>query len=137
MPEDPPVYPAATPLKQTLIGAESILYGICEVTSAFGEVESCTLSDECDEQEFKNCKGNTKMVLLTNERYELDLEVIFDASVGLPSRGADVAFPTVGVIGQYIRGSIVWSKEDRVKMRMTCKHWKSLGSSPTVTSIGS
>lgn len=135
MPEDPPVYPAAAPLNQTLIGGTSILYGLCEITTAFGEVESCTLSDECDEQEFKNCKGNTKMVLLTNERYELDLEVIFDSTIGLPDRGDAVAFPTVGVIGQYIKGSIVWSKEDRVKMKMTCKHWKSLGSAPTVTTL--
>lgn len=126
-----------TPLNQTLIGGDEddILYGVCEVTDAFGEVESCELGDECDEQEFTNCRGNTRLVLLKNERYEMELEVIFDALIGLPARGASVAFPTVGVTGQYIRGRIIWSKEDRVKMRMTCKHWKELGSTPVVTAL--
>lgn len=129
-----------TPLNQTLIADDEefeILYGVCEITAAFGEVESCELADECDEQEFINCRGNTRAVLLKNERFELDLEVIFDAGVGLPSRGDSVAFPVVGVTGQYIRGRIIWSKEDRVKMRMTCKHWKTMGSAPTVTNLTS
>jgi hypothetical protein len=124
-------------LNQTLIGPNvDILYGTCEVTDAYGIVRSCECADECDEQVFEDCRGNPREVLLTNERIELTMEVEFDAVAGKPERGDDIAFPEpFNVVGQVIKSRVKWEKKDKKLLTIEAKHWRAMGSTPTVTPL--
>jgi uncharacterized protein YxjI len=126
-------------LNQTLIsgaGNVDILYGTCEVTDAFGIVRSCTCKDAADEQEFEDCRGNVREVLLKKERIELTMDVEFDGDLGAPARGDDIAFPEpFNVTGQILDIEVKWDRNDRKMMTITAKHWKSMGSTPTVTAL--
>jgi hypothetical protein len=123
-----------TPLNQTLIGPASILFGTCEVSQAYGVVKSCKEKDTADEQKFLDCRGNTRAVLLTDERIELQLEVVFDDG-NTVDLGDDIAFPESGVTGQVTEAEIAWEQNGEKGYTITAKHWKSLGSTPTVTHL--
>jgi hypothetical protein len=123
-------------LNQTLIGdTDNILYGVCEVSDGYGEVVSCNLDETADPKMWENCNGNTKLVLLANERYELELEVEFDTEIGRPGLGDSIAFPDVGVSGQVLKTSTVWQRTDRKRLKISATHWKTIGSSPVVTHL--
>jgi len=124
-------------LNQTLIGPNvDILYGTCEVGEVWGIVRSCTVKDACDEQLFEDCRGNPKEVLLTNERIELTMDFEYDAALGIPARGDDLAFPApFSVTGQVIDLEMKFDRKDKVVVSITAKHWKAMGSTPTVTAL--
>jgi hypothetical protein len=125
-------------LNQTLIGPNvDILYGTCEVTDAWGIVRSCRCKDACDEQVFMDCRENPREVLLKNERVELSMQVEFDSEIGAPTRGDDIAFPDPfnALTGQIIDFEVVWERGDKKLMDITAKHWKAIGSTPTVTAL--
>lgn len=124
-----------TPLNQTLIGGASILYGTCEVAQTYGTVESGSVKLTGDKQEWEDCSGNTALVLIRNERYELEFEALWDSGGGVPDIGTAIAFPEVGVTGNIIDATLMFAKLDRVKIKITATQWKSLGSSPTVTQL--
>lgn len=124
-------------LNQTLIGPNvDILYGTCEVTDAWGIVRSCSCQDACDEQVFTDCRDNPREVLLKNERIELTMEVEFDGALGAPARGDDIAFPDpFNVTGQITGIELKWERGDKKLMTINAKHWKAMGSTPTVTAL--
>ena len=129
--------PLTTPVDvhQTMIGNNNILYGTCEVEQGFGTVISSTLKRANEKQEWEDCRGNTRLILLRNKRYEVEMEVEFDPSVTLPVEGDSLAFPHVGVTGQILNWDLVFAKADCVKLKITATHWDSLGDSPTVAEI--
>ena len=122
-----------TALNQTLIGPGTIDFGTCELAQTYGTVVSGSVKAANDEQVWESCRGNTEVVLLKNERFELTMEVLFNGT--LPDVGDDIAFPEVSVTGQIVDFEITWAQGDRKKLKLNAKHWKSLGSSPTVTSL--
>ena len=123
-------------LNQTLIGvAITIDYGVCEFPTTFGEVVSGSVKLTCDKQEWENCRGNVKLILLRNQRYEMQLEVEFDSALDLPALGDDIAFPFWEVTGQVLDAEIKGSRTERIRMSINATHWIELGSSPTVTQL--
>ena len=128
---------AVTPLHQTLIGPddEDFLYGTCEVSQGYGIVKSAKEKETADKKLFEDCRGNTRAVLLANETIELSLEVVFDATIGKPDLGDDIAFPESGVTGQVVESEVSWEQGGEKGLSITATHWKALGSTPTVTHL--
>jgi hypothetical protein len=123
-------------LNQTLIGpSATIPFGTCEVNQTYGLVVSCRVKETADVETFMNCSGNVKEVLLRNERYELQMEVEFDETIGKQDLGDPIAFPEVGVTGRVIESELMWEREGRKMYSITATHWKSIGSAPTVTHL--
>ncbi len=127
-------------LNQTLIsgaGTINIVYGTCLVGQTWGVVRSSNCKDTCDEQLFTDCRENTREVLLKNERVELTMQFEYDPELGIPSRGDDISFPEPfeGLTGQVTEIGVTYDRGDKVLVEITAKHWKSLGNSPTVTTL--
>lgn len=124
-----------TPLNQTLIGGDTILYGTCEVTQGYGIVASCSVKKTADVEPFLNCRGNPRLVLLSNIRMELQLEVEFDEDVGVPALGDSIAFPEVGVVGQVLEAEVKWERKGLKMMTISATHWLDIGDAPVVTEL--
>lgn len=125
-----------TPLHQTLIGeSATIPWGTCEVEQAYGLVVSCSVKETADKEEFLDCRGNIREVLLRNERYEAQLEVEFDEGIGKQDLGDSISLPEVGVTAQVVESEIKWERDGRKMYSITATHWKEIGSSPTVTHL--
>lgn len=122
-------------LNQTLINGTAILYGTCEVNDGYGLVVSCSVKETADAEVFLNCSGNARMVLLTNERFECDLEVEFDSAIGKPALGDSIAFPEVAVVGQVLESEIKWERKGLKMLSIKATHWKSIGDAPTITNL--
>lgn len=127
-------------LNQTLIAAgaqNSILYGCCEWSQAYGTVISAKIDRMSDQQEFKDCRNNQKAILLANKRYEAEMTIEVDPGVTLPEIGASLAFPDVGVTGQVLKIGRQWEQGGLKKATITATHWDNLGDAPTVTELSS
>lgn len=126
-----------SPLNQTLIGDPTdFTFGTCEVSDGHGEVLSASLKDTNDMQKWTNCSGNTKLVLLKDQRFEFVLEVEFASSIGSPEQGDSIVLPT-GQTAQVINTELKWDQNQRKRMTINATHWKSIGSSPVVTALTS
>jgi len=116
----------------TNIGNQNISFGTVEIDQQFGTVEQASLDEFVTEYELPDAAGAIKGLLLLNPGLEFKLTAMFDATVEKPARGAAIAFPGGGVIGNVMTCSVKWGNRDQRKLEVTAKYWESIGSNPTV-----
>lgn len=110
-----------------LIGDENVVFGTIELADAYGEVVSATVSREADLVEVENRVGGLKAAILNKPRFELEMEVQFDAAVALPELGGSIAFPFASIRGRIMGGiQLVWSNKAAKMVKFKATHWDSM-----------
>jgi hypothetical protein len=112
---------------QLHLGDNTMLVGTAMLGNAFGQIESATVSREAEVQEIEAAGGNLRAVVLKNIRFELDMEVIFDASVTAPGLFDLITLPFAGVQGRVMPGaSVKWSKGKERLLSFKATSWDAL-----------
>jgi hypothetical protein len=110
-----------------LLGEEGVIFGTVELASAYGEVRSATVAREADLVEIENNVGGLKAAILSKPRFELEMEVVFDAAVALPELGGSIALPFAGLRARILGGiQIKWSNKAEKMVSFKATHWDSM-----------
>jgi hypothetical protein len=102
----------------TIIGTDSdIIWGTEGCYE--GTIMSCRKLSAGDKREIKNNNGNVATKVFFNERTELEVEVLAQASVEIPARGDDVTI--AAITGQVDEVEENWAneKEKSFKVKAT------------------
>lgn len=124
---------------------DDLVRGTCELDQTFGTVISGEIDLPEDIEEIKGCDGKVSAVLLNDERINYTFTALFPDTIELPSRGDDVTFPLAGgelgftgdtaLKGQVVTAKANWTQDGQRSLTITARHWKTLGSAPTKTTI--
>lgn len=117
---------------------DDLVQGTCELSQAYGTVISGELDWPEDLEEIKGCDGLVSSVLLRDDKIGYNFTVLFPDTVSVPAKGTNIPFPTVagaGVQGQVVSAKVNWTREGQRQMSIVARHWKALGSTPTVTAV--
>lgn len=118
------------------IGNLNLIYGTCMLGSTWGQIDDASEELIADLETIKDCCNNTQTVILSDERYELEMTVMLSSTATLPELADDISFPTAGITGQITQRGRKWEAGGVVKMTVKASHWKSLGNEPAVGSFG-
>lgn len=111
-----------------VLGNASLGFGTCELGTTFGQIEDGSLTLTGDVENVPDCCGGLQSVLLTNERYELEFNAIFNSGATLPARGAGITFPIAGIAGSVMEWTLKWTAGKTKMFSIKATHWVSLGS---------
>lgn len=125
-----------------VLGNASLGFGTCELGTTFGQIEDGSLTLTGDIETIPDCCGGLQSVLLTNERYELEFNVILNSGATLPTRGQGIVFPVSGIAGSVLEWTVKWTAGKSKMLSIKATHWASLGSGagstagPAVSTVG-
>lgn len=126
--------------KQTIIGNADLIMGTVDIMGQYyGQVEQASIELTGDEEGVPDDSGGFQAFILSNDQYKVSVTTIVPKSVPMPTRGARVDVPALGVACSVLN----WRQERQAgkpaKLIMTLSHWFSIGGAlgvgPTVTTL--
>jgi hypothetical protein len=91
-----------------------------------------------DLQEIVGCDGRVSAVLIRNEKIGYSFTTIFPTGIALPTRGSNIAFPSIagaGIGGQIVSVKVNWTNGGQRGLSVVARRWALLGTTPTVTAV--
>jgi hypothetical protein len=117
---------------------DDLVNGTCELPQGYGTVISGELDFPEDIKEIEGCDGLISAVLVKDDKIGYTFTALFPSTVTKPEKGANIPFPAVagsGIQGQVVAAKINWTQGGQRQMTITARHWRNLGSTPTVVAL--
>lgn len=117
-----------------IIGDQSPVIGTCALDQDYGTVLNGRLRLGAEVKELKTCEGEIDTAIIRNEKYELEIEALFDSGITEPVLGS-ATLTIDGHTGQVLEWEKKWEHEGEVSISLKASKWVALGNTPTVTVV--
>jgi hypothetical protein len=116
--------------RSRLIGNQNITTGTVQLGDYYGQVMSGSMNHLVDEEDVSDALGNAQAVIQKNERYEFEMETVWDESSPDPVMGDAIALPN-GKNGIINTATWRWTAGTQKGFTLGARHMLSLGDNPT------
>lgn len=109
-----------------LVGDDAVVWGTAAIGSLVGQVRSASAKRTADPQEILGPYGSLRSLVLSKPRFELTLQILFDADATAPGIGDAISFPLAEVAGRIVDVSPEWSEDGARLLNIEASWWDAM-----------
>lgn len=102
----------------------NLVFGTVMLGTAFGQVESASVSREADMEKLKAAGGKLLAVILSDPMFSFTVKTVFASNVTPPGIGDLIVFPLAGISGRVLPPvTIDWEKQGHRMLSIKAESW--------------